>query len=262
MATIPSIVPTSLCLALESAEGPSDICLPGGLCLSYIWDAVGKIPHAADMQLDFLSQIGPAMAPMKPLFDILDTVLAIFRCVKAIPDCITQLDVTELLQCIPDLAKAIDNMLKLIPQLSLPKLVKAILHNLAALLRSVALDLRNIERQIKRIAEGIDRAAHLNDSTLNGLLTCAQKNTEQLTLSTAQALQGIGRIILLVNILIGLFGGDALPCFGAGLMDSVDEGFDVLVDLLTAIADMLDEMADMIPDPDLVLTLALGGQSC
>jgi hypothetical protein len=262
MATLPSIVPEGLCIVFEEIGLPDDICLPGGLCLSYIWDQVGKIPSLSDMNLDFFSQIGPALAPMKPLFDILDTALAIYRCVQAVPDCITKLDVGALLECMPALAKAIDNLLKLIPQLSLPKLVKAILKNIARLIRGIAADLSYIQSQIERIAEAIDKAADLQDVVLNGLLTCAQSNVEQTVFTTADALQGIGRIILLVNILIGLFGGDEVPCFSEGFLDAIGEGFDTLIEMLTMLAELLDELANAIPDPDFALTLALGKQRC
>jgi hypothetical protein len=262
MATLPSIVPTDLCLVFEEVGLPDDICFPGGFCLSYIWDAIGKIPHASDLPLDFFSQIGPAMAPLKPFFDILDTALAIFKCVSAVPDAITELDPTKLFQCMPDLVKAINNLLKLIPMLSLPRMVKAIIHNLAKLLRGVAGDLRYIEAQIKRIAEAIDEAADLQDVTLNGLLSCSQKNVEQTVMTTADALKGIGRIILVINILMGLFGGPEIPCFGAGLLDAISEGFDVIVEFLTMLAALLDEIANSIPDLDLVLTLALGKAKC
>lgn len=262
MATVPSIVPEGLCLVFEEAGLPEDICFPGGFCLSYIWDAIGKIPHASDLPLDFFSQIGPAMAPLKPFFDILDTVLAIFRCVSAIPDAITKLDPAELLNCMPDLAKAIDQLLKLIPQLSIPKMVKAILRNLAKLLRGIASDLSYIEAQIKRILDAIDKAADLQDVTLNGLLSCAQANVEETVFTTADALKGIGRIVLVINILMGLFGGPEIPCFSEGFLDAIAEGFDVLIDLLLGLAQLLEEIAAKIPDPDWALTLALGEQKC
>jgi hypothetical protein len=162
----------------------------------------------------------------------------------------------------PALAKAIDNLLKLIPQLSLPKLVKAILKNIARLIRGIAADLSYIQSQIERIAEAIDKAADLQDVVLNGLLTCAQSNVEQTVFTTADALQGIGRIILLVNILIGLFGGDEVPCFSEGFLDAIGEGLDTLIEMLTMLAELLDELANAIPDPDFALTLVLGEQRC
>jgi len=253
--------PDDLCFRLPEVPTADKICLPGGLCLDYIWDSIGKVPHAADIPLDFFSQIGPAMAPLKPFFDMLDTVLSLFNCVKAIPNAIVKLDPTELLECLPALAKAVDNVLKLIPQLSIPKMVIAIIKNIATLLRAIASDLTYIQSQIQRINDMVDRAAELQDHKLNGFLVCAQDDLEKTTLSTAEALRGIGSIVLVVNILMGLFGGPEIPCFGDLFTGSLD-ALDGAIDLLTGLADLLTDIAEAIPDPDLVLTLALGAQRC
>lgn len=254
--------PNTLCVELPAIPTVDQICLPGGICLSYVWDAIGKIPSASDMSMAYFAQIGPAMAPLKPFFDLLDTVLAIFRCVSAIPDAITSLDPSELIQCVPDLAKKVDQLLKLIPQLSLPKMVIAIIHNLATLLRAIAADLSYLEAQARRIVDAVQRAADLNDHTLSGLLVCAQHTLDNTALSTSEALRGIGSIILLVNIVMGLFGGPEIPCFGSLIGDNLSQGLAVVIEILTALAGVLDDIAAMIPDPDLVLTLALGKQKC
>ncbi len=254
--------PEDLCIALPEIPSLDDICFPGGFCLSYIWDAIGKIPHASDIPLDFFSQIGPAMAPLAPFFSLLDTVLAIYRCVSAIPDVITSLDPSELLNCMPALAELIDKILKLIPQLSIPKMIIAMIRNLAFLIRAVAADLEYIKSTLQRIADMIDRAADLNDVKMNGFLVCAQDTVEGSVLSTAEALKGIGRIILLINIFIGLFGGEEIPCFGELFSDHLADGLDVIIDLLLVLANVLDMIADSIPDPDLILTLAMGEQRC
>ena len=259
MSTFP---PDDFCIPMPEIPEIDDICFPGGFCLSYVWDGIAKIPTAADMSTDFFSQIGPAMAPMKPFFDMLDTVLQIFKCVSAIPKSIMTLNPGELLDCFPALAKLIDQLLKLIPQLSIPKMIKAILHNLAKLLRSIASELTYIQFQLQRIADGIDRAAQLNDVKMNGFLVCAQKDLDDSVLSTAEALKGIGRIILLVNIFIGLIGAEPIPCFGSLISDNVADGFDVVIDLLTGLAKVLETMANAIPDPDLALSKLLGDQRC
>lgn len=254
--------PDDLCFNLPEIPDLEDICFPGGFCLSYIWDAIDQIPHFADVSLDFFSQIGPAMAPLAPFFSLLDTVLAIYRCVSAIPDVITSLDPSELLNCIPALAELIDKILKLIPQLSIPKMIIAILKNLAYLIRAIAADLEYLKSQLQRIADMIDRAANLQDVKMNGFLVCAQDSVEGSVLSTAEALKGIGRMILLINIFIGLFGGEEIPCLGTLMSDHIAEGFDVIIDLLLGIADVIQMIAEAIPDPDLALTLLLGDLKC
>ena len=254
--------PTDLCLTLPAIPTLDKICLPGGVCLDYVWDAIGKIPSAADISLDFFSQIGPAMTPLLPFFNILDVVVQLFNCLQAIPDAITKLDPSELLQCIPALAELVDQLLKLIPQLSLPKMIKAALTNMALLMEGIAADVRYLESQLQRCADMIDRAAQLGDHVLNGFIVCAQADIRTTMSATAEALRGIGSIVLILNILLGLFGGPEIPCFGDLLNDNLDQGFDVLVDLLTGIAEVLRDIAAAIIDPDFALTLALGKQSC
>lgn len=253
--------PESLCVDLPDIPSAEDICLPGGICLSYVWDAIGKIPSAADVNMDFFSQLGPALTPLVPVFNILDTVLAIFKCVKAVPDSIIKLDPFELIECIPALVKLIDQLLKLIPQLSIPKMIKAALKNMARLLRAVAADFLYIQSQQQRIADMIDRAADLNDVHMNGFLVCAQQDLQGSVASTAEALKGIGRVILLINIFISLIGAEEIPCFGSLVEDNSDN-LDAVIDLLTTLAELLDIMSDAIPDPDMILTLALGDMKC
>lgn len=259
MATFPS---DDLCITIEELPTIDKICFPGGFCLDYVWDGINKIPNAADLYMDYFSQVGPAMAPLQPFFSLLETVLALFNCVKAIPDAITSLNPTDLIKCIPELAEMIDKILKLIPQLSIPKMVIAIIKNVAALLRGIATDLAYLQAQAQRIADGIDRAADLNDYRLNGFLVCAQHTLDTQIGSTGQALAGLGGVILLVNIFMGLFGGPEIPCFGDLMSGNMSEGFDVVIDLLTDLATLLTDIANSIPDPDMALTLALGDSSC
>lgn len=253
--------PQALCLTLPPIQRVDDICFPGGVCLSNIWDKINQIPSLADIPLNFMGQIGPALAPLRPVFNIIDAILAIVRCVQAIPDAITSLDPTELLQCVPDLLEKVNELLKLLPYLSIPKLVKALINAIAQLIDGIAADLDNIKAQVERIMSAVDRAATLNDHDLSNLLACAQATLQDQVMSTAEALRGIGSIILLANVFIGLFGGPEIPCFGdimAGGLGAIDD----VTELLRMMAQLLRELAAMIPDPDYVLTIALGKQQC
>jgi hypothetical protein len=254
--------PAGMCLEFTIPAPPEDICFPGGFCLSYIQKSISEIPDMTDMIMDFLGQLGPAMAPLAPFFNVLDVVLQIFKCIKAIPDCITQLDPSGLIQCVPDLAEKIDKLMGLIPYLSIPKMVRALIRTIAALLRGIATDLQHLERELKKVIDAIEDAADLHDVNLDGILVCSQNHLNDSMSAMAQALKAIGRIILLINIFIGLFGGEEIPCFGSLLEDNIGKGFDKIIELLLAMADMLDNIADMIVDPDWALTLALGEARC
>jgi hypothetical protein len=96
---------------------------------------------------------------------------------------------------------------------------------------------------------------------MNGFLVCAQQDLQGSVASTAEALKGIGRVILLINIFISLIGAEEIPCFGSLVEDNSDN-LDAVIDLLTTLAELLDIMSDAIPDPDMILTLALGDMKC
>lgn len=258
MTTFP---PDNLCLEMPANPLVDDICLPGNICLSYVRDGIAKIPTGADVSLDFYSQIGPALTPLMPLFDILDTVLLVFKAIEAIPDSITSLNPKKLLEIIPELAEKIDKLLNLIPQLSIPKTVKAAILNMATLVGSIATELAYIQTQNQRIADQIDRAATLGDMKMNSFLVCAQNDLNENVAATSEALKGVGRMVLLINIFLTMIGAEEIPCFGTIIEDNSDD-LSVCIDLLQSLSELLRTMANAIPDPTLALTLALGDQTC
>lgn len=254
--------PSDLCIQLPEIPSLERVCLPGGVCFDYTWSQAGTVPNIADMAVDYIAKLGPAMAPLQPFFQMLDVVIQIFKCLKAIPDAITTLNPTDLLECIPTLAELIDQLLSLIPQVSVPKMVIAAIKNVSALLRGVATEFIDIQRANLRIAEAIDRAASLGDVQMSGFLVCAQGTVEKSAESLAAALQGIGQFILLINLFMSLFGGPEIPCFGSLVSDNLNVGLDVVIDLLLSMADILDDIANAIPDPDLAFSLVLGDAQC
>ncbi len=249
-----------LCADMPPFLTMNDICFPGGFCLSHVLTSIQSVPSMSEVPLQFMSQLGPAMSFMAPVFNIIDAALAIFKCVEAIPKAIGTLNPGKIIECVPNLVEKINQLLNMIPQLSLPRLVKEIIRAMADLLRGLAYDLRYIQTRIINMAKAIDRAADLNDVNLSDYIVCAQKNNDDALLTTAEALKGIGRIILLINIFIGLFGGPEIPCFGELLDDA--ELLEPVIETLFALAELLDKIAASIPDPQWAITKALGEQRC
>lgn len=249
-----------ICPYLTPISGIDDICFPGGLCLSTLITP-DDYPRISDMVMSQLAQIGPAMAPLKPFFDVLDTALAIFKCIEAIPDCITKLDPSGLINCVPDLVEKINQLLSLIPQLTIPRMIIQLIRNLAAFLRAFADDLDYLKQRLARIAQAVSRAADLNDVTWGGFLQCAEQTVSDEMDALALALQMIGRVILLANILLSLISGaPEIPCFGAMMQD-----IPLLDDIIAAmrlLAALLEELANKIPDPEMAITLLLKGTKC
>ncbi len=251
-----------ICALIPERVNLPPICLPGGICIEEIPGELDKIPKLSDQVMGLINQLGSAMAPMKPFFDMLDTILALHRCVNAVPNALMSLDPTELINCVPALAEAIDLLLQLIPQLSIPRTVRSVIRTLATLLLEVAGDLRYLQNQIDGIVDQIDQAAHRNDAVLSGLLVCAQNSVKNQAFGLAEALKGLGRIILVINIFLDMIKVDPIPCFGSLVSQNLDRGMDVVADLLEDLAELLNTIAMMIPDPQYLLTAAMEGREC
>ena len=88
-----------ICIEIPEIPDPLSITLPGGVSMESI---------------NLMEQIQPALTPLMPLFDIIDTVVAVFNCIKAIPDTLgPPPDPTVLAACIPELAEKVAKLLKL-----------------------------------------------------------------------------------------------------------------------------------------------------
>jgi len=251
-----------ICNDIPTFTAMEDICFPGGACLSHLLTTIQSVPSPTEIPLQFLSQLGPATSFIQPFMNAIDTVIALFKCLEAIVDFATSLDPTGIFECLPQLIEKINALLSMIPQLSIPRMVIAIIRALIALLRGLATDLQYLVDRAVDIAEQIDRAADLNDVTKAGYLACAENTMNESLSETALALKAVGRIILLVNIFMGLFGGPEIPCFGELLDGATVDVLQPIIGTLDALADLLEQLLDMIPDPIAALTKALGEQRC
>jgi len=239
-----------------------DICFPGGACLSNLLTAINSVPSPTEIPLNYMGQLGPATAFLQPFMNVLDTVLAIFKCLEAFTDFATSLDPSGIFECFPELLSKINQLLSMIPQLSIPRMVKAIIQALIALLRGLADDLRYLLDRLVEMAEEIDRAADLGDVNKAGFLACAQNTMNDSLAETALALKAVGRIILIVNIFMGFFGGPEIPCFGEILDGVFADQLEPIIDLLDDLADLLEQIDLAIVDPQWAITVALGDQKC
>lgn len=115
---------------------PLVIPFPGGLELS------AQLPHA-DIQLPLdvakqaFAQINAALLPLAPIFTIIDAVLAVFEIIKSIPDAIKPPDPGKISRKIAQVEAKLDKLLRLLPPVTIPALIKALLHVMIVFLTGV-----------------------------------------------------------------------------------------------------------------------------
>jgi hypothetical protein len=186
-----------ICIEIPEIPDPFQLTLPGGVTIEHI---------------NLMEIIQPALTPLMPIFDIIDTVVAVFNCVKAIPDSLgPPPDPTVLAACLPDLAEKVAKLLKLIPQLSLPLLIVRLIDLVIDTLRQARSELMHLQQQVQQILGVIDRATNLEDAGLMAIAQCAQANVAQEAANVGKSLAALGKLIGIINLFMGMVGGPEIP---------------------------------------------------
>ena len=220
-----------ICIEIPEIPDPLSITLPGGVSMESI---------------NLMEQIQPALTPLMPLFDIIDTVVAVFNCIKAIPDTLgPPPDPTVLAARIAELAEKVAKLLKLIPQLSIPLTIIGIIDLIIDVLRQARTMLLHLQAQMQQITGAIDRATDLDDAGLMAITSCAQANVAQEAANVGKSLAALGKLIGILNIFLELVGAPTVP----DLSDLAGTPLDEVVPPLDAIVDQLTQVRDMVPVP-------------
>ncbi len=224
-------LPIKICVELPEIPDPFTLTLPGG----------AEIQH-----INLMEVIQPALTPLVPLFNIVDTVVALFNCIKAIPDTLgPPPDPTALAECIPDLAEKISKLLKLIPQLSLPLMLVGLIDLVINTLAQARDVLVHLQTQMQQIAGVVDRAKDLDDAGLMAIAQCAEANVAQEAANVGKMLGSLGKLFGLINLFMGMIGGPEIP----DLSNLSGKPLDEVIEPLDAIVEVLQNARQAIPVP-------------
>jgi len=200
----------TFCVRL-SVAGELCVMLPGGakICATF---PNGKIPTADELTNSLVAQVNTALVPMVPIFNILDVLVAMTNCIKAVEKCLgPPPNPTELVKCFPQLAKAVAKVLKMLPQLSVPVLIGGVLDVLIAYLTGVrGVVLAFLLKQVRILAAQTYVFA-LGSIQLQTAIDCATDDLNAAMVNLNQSSTGIGQIVEIVNLLLGLAGLPELP---------------------------------------------------
>ena len=201
---------SEMCIALKVSRQELCVTFPGGaeMCVQ-IPDIV---PDPTEMSKQLLAQANAALAPLVPIFNIIDVVMALFNCVKAIPDSLgPPPDPSKLAECLPDLAKKASKLLKLIPQLSLPLLLVGLIDVLLFYLEGLRGQLKAVIAAQVRIAAAATRAAELGNVQLRTIVDCATANLDAHLQNLNESMAPLNRLVGVINLFMELLGLPKVP---------------------------------------------------
>lgn len=198
---------------IEIKVGKQDLCVtfPGGAEMCVQMPSV-SVPDPSELSKQLMAQANAALAPLMPVFNIIDTVIALFNCVKAIPDALgPPPDPSKLAKCLPDVAKKVSKLLKLIPQLSVPLMIVGLIDVLISFLEGVRGQLKAVIVAQVRIAAAATRAAELGNVQLATIVDCANANIEAQMKNLGESAAPVNRLIGVINLFVELAGLPKLP---------------------------------------------------
>ena len=224
-------MPLPICIEIPELPDALKITLPGGVTMEHV---------------NLMEVIQPALTPLVPLFNIIDTVVAVFNCIKAIPDTLgPPPDPTAIAACIPELAEKVNALLRLIPQLSLPYTIIGLIDLVIDTLRQARSQLLHLQQQMVQILGAIDRATELEDAGLMAITSCAQANVAQEAANVGKSLAALGKLIGILNIFLGLVGGPQVP----DLSNLAGRPLDDVIPPIDAIIKSLQTVRQAVPVP-------------
>ena len=234
-------LPATICL--DCVVPPQALCLsfPGGgqLCVN-LPNAI--IPSSSEVARQFFAQVNAALAPLGPIFAVMDAIKATVACVTAVPEAITKLDVTGLLQCAPDMAEKLSKLLTLFPPLSIPVLVRDLISAMIVFLEGLRNDLEGAKRQADRILEAATASQQPGNSSLAAIVSCAQGFYDKVMEHMSSSAAPLNRLIGVINAFLSLIPGvQPIPCIGGldGTPSVIQDALRAFITTLTIVRNLL-----------------------
>ncbi|HEX7839684.1 MAG TPA: hypothetical protein VF469_19550 [Kofleriaceae bacterium] len=200
----------TVCVELTVTPQRLSIAFPGGASLDPELPDLG-IADPLQLSKQLLGQANAALAPLGPVFNLVDMALALVKAVNAIPDAISHLDPSKISDALPELAQKAGKLLALVPQASVPLMIVGLVDTLLAFLGGLAGQLRALIDQQVRIQKAENRAAELGNAQLQTVADCSRHHVSTQLQSLSESVAPVNRMISLVNVFAQLAGLGPLP---------------------------------------------------
>ena len=235
----------SACIDLDLSALDLALDLPGGATIALKF-APGSIPDVGGEVMKLLGEANSALAPLTPLFIVIGAVLAIFDCVKAVPQAIGfPPNPAKIAVAIAKATEKVADLLKLIPQLSIPFMVKSILGAIIAALKGIKRKLVAMFKIKVKIDTGLSlNIPNVNLALLHDNLACAQANFDLQAAALSAACGPLNKLLCLLNLFFELIGGQEIQPFAFNVdtskaIDEVLAPLDAIINLLQGIYDAI-----------------------
>jgi hypothetical protein len=229
----------TLCQAMEPSPLRLRIRFPGGAEITSVTNQLP--PSLFQLAQSLLGQASSALAPLAPIFNVVETIVAIQTCLTAVVDALgPPPDPSKLAQCLPELAKKVEAIIALLPPTSVLAMIADILDAIVAALDGTIAELRAVIRLLEKVA-----TARLQADTITGLGAVAFCGEQTATVTMDNVSRSFASLNAMIAALNGLTSMAGLPQVPS--LTSLPGDPEAAVDFLQVTVDGLRTFRDAIP---------------
>ena len=244
---------SEFCLEVPDVSIPA-IHFFGGLVIEPQVDPTRGSPGSCGVTLDLASKLQAALAPLQPLFTILDMLAGIVQCFLLLVDVVTNpFKIPDLLKCIPALIEKFNSLLALIPVF--PQGIVLLVTMIVDVVRFVALQigcvvevLESIQREVAGLNDLLRKILETDDAVIRADLQlsfdCGLLATQVNSKSALLALGPIARILCTIRAFLSIIPGgreiaDKLAFTDPSNIEALDSAITALKGLSTSLLDVV-----------------------
>ena len=245
--------PVEFCLEVPNVSIPA-IHFFGGLVIEPQVDPTRGSPGSCGVTLDLASKLQAALAPLQPLFTILDMLAGIVQCFLLLVDVVTNpFKIPDLLKCIPGLIEKFNSLLALIPVF--PQGIVLLVTMIVDIIRFVALQigcvvdiLESIQNEVAGLSDLIRKIDETDDAVIRANLQlsfdCGLLATRENQSSALLALGPIARILCTIRAFLSIIPGgreiaDKLAFTDPSKIEALDSAITALKGLSKGLLDVV-----------------------
>jgi hypothetical protein len=231
------------CATLQVSSQGIKIRMPGGVTLNVMTSVPS--PDATQLSKALLAQANAALAPLSPIFMIIDAILALKGAIESIPDVIgPPPNPGAILDAISDVVKKSAKLANLIPQLAVPLMVIDVIDALILVMDGAISQLESVVLQNARILAAQTKANEPGNSALLAITVCATAENVKVQADIVAGLQPINSMFGVLNLFLGLIGLPEIP-----QMDELGGDAVQTIETLRGVTKMLQDVRNSIPIP-------------
>lgn len=164
---------TIKCKRFQFPKIPPQLHLPGFGVFKKLGTAIDEVPDGSGLIGAFLDDLSEQLAPLMGILEIVEAVMAVYNCVKALPEAILTFNIGAIFECLQNLARAIAVIFGYIPPMGYIRTAIDISGFCIDLIDEIFKLLMKIDQKITRLIATYEEAQQLLDDDLKIMSECA-----------------------------------------------------------------------------------------